>query len=361
MMGRPRRTTANDDQGPILEQLPETMNESPEARPTAGATGLQVLRLKLQLEAREEGALPPFLGSTLRGGLAWAMREACCATPAAPDCQGCQVAPRCLYAQLFEPQAGGGDRWLDGVRDAARPYVVEPPLGRTPDGRWWEFRRGAPLSFDLLLVGPAVYAVPALLAGIRTMADRGLGARRHGFRLAGAAIEEPLGSGRSVAILDPVTGRFCRDFSPSLLSLDVSPSVTPNTTESITLTCLTPLRLVVDGRPLRGPGLPFHSLIAALLRRLSSLAAFHGPGPLDVDFRTLVQQAREIETVATDLRYCDWSRESSRQGQDVALGGLLGSVSWRGPLAPYRWLLDAGEQLHVGKGAVFGLGRYRLD
>jgi CRISPR/Cas system endoribonuclease Cas6 (RAMP superfamily) len=46
------------------------------------------------------------------------------------------------------------------------------------------------------------------------------------------------------------------------------------------------------------------------------------------------------------------------------MGGVTGSVVFEGPDAeifmPYLELLAAGEVVHVGKGAVMGLGRMRV-
>lgn len=63
------------------------------------------------------------------------------------------------------------------------------------------------------------------------------------------------------------------------------------------------------------------------------------------------------------LQWFDWVRYSSRQQQEMALGGVVGSWQLNGPadaiagIWPWLWL---GQWLHVGKNATMGLGGYRL-
>lgn len=47
------------------------------------------------------------------------------------------------------------------------------------------------------------------------------------------------------------------------------------------------------------------------------------------------------------------------------MGGVVGTVTFQAPdgetLAPFLPLLAMGKFVHVGKGAVMGLGRYRVQ
>lgn len=61
-----------------------------------------------------------------------------------------------------------------------------------------------------------------------------------------------------------------------------------------------------------------------------------------------------------DLQWRDWTRYSSRQGQTMTLGGVIGQWRLSGDIAPFLPYLHLGQWLHVGKEAAFGLGRYQL-
>ena len=69
-------------------------------------------------------------------------------------------------------------------------------------------------------------------------------------------------------------------------------------------------------------------------------------------------------TAQRDLRWHDWTRYSSRQQQEMTLGGVLGQWTLNGSsetlttLRPWLWL---GQWLHAGKNATFGLGGYTLE
>ncbi|MFZ5652218.1 MAG: CRISPR system precrRNA processing endoribonuclease RAMP protein Cas6 [Bacillota bacterium] len=42
------------------------------------------------------------------------------------------------------------------------------------------------------------------------------------------------------------------------------------------------------------------------------------------------------------------------------LGGLVGRVTYHGPLSAFMPIIMLGELTHVGKGAVFGMGKYKI-
>ncbi|MBZ0161049.1 MAG: CRISPR system precrRNA processing endoribonuclease RAMP protein Cas6 [bacterium] len=106
--------------------------------------------------------------------------------------------------------------------------------------------------------------------------------------------------------------------------------------------------------------LDFHVLIRNLLRRLSALSYFHCGRQLNLDFKELIAQAQKIKADKTDLRWVDWTRYSNRQKRKIQMGGLIGQVTYSGPLAGFLPFLRLGELVHVGKGTVFGLGKYTL-
>jgi hypothetical protein len=97
------------------------------------------------------------------------------------------------------------------------------------------------------------------------------------------------------------------------------------------------------------------------MRRLSSLSYFHHGAPLPADYTGLSERARGISLIKNATYWHDWERYSQRQGQRMNMGGLVGTAVYEGELDEFMPWLILGEQVHVGKNTVFGLGKYRIS
>jgi CRISPR-associated endoribonuclease Cas6 len=65
-------------------------------------------------------------------------------------------------------------------------------------------------------------------------------------------------------------------------------------------------------------------------------------------------------TCEAHLHWRDWTRYSSRQQQEMSLGGVVGTWNLYN-LPPALWpALWLGQWLYAGKNTTFGLGQYRL-
>jgi hypothetical protein len=326
---------------------------------SAAATGavfrlpaLPHLRLRITLRARSPARLVPFHGSMLRGAFGHALKRTVCALPQEPLCAECRLRHECAYAQIFEtPIEKAGPRgttpFLQGVATAPHPYLFEPRSQAA------ELAAGGELAFDLILFGRAIDYQGRALYAIETMAETGLGAGRTSFALAHVEAEEAPGAMRTLfsngawQTTDRVAGR----------PLPETPL--PGDGRSLRLQVLTPLRLQERGRivPPRDP----RALAFAALRRLLELAHFHAPDPvIDWTFRPLLDAASTVRFVGPALRFEDLARYSQRQERQVQLGGYVGPLTLEGDLAPLGPLLRAAEVIHLGKGAVFGLGRVAI-
>jgi hypothetical protein len=126
-------------------------------------------------------------------------------------------------------------------------------------------------------------------------------------------------------------------------------------TDRLTITFRTPTRLKHRGTMER-EGPPFHVVVRRLLDRVSSLSYFHCDEQWEIDFRGWIERAKGMRVVGTGAGWADWARYSGRQDRRIRMGGLVGSVTYEGDLAPFLPLLVLGERVHVGKGTVFGNG-----
>jgi hypothetical protein len=166
---------------------------------------------------------------------------------------------------------------------------------------------------------------------------------------------------------------FCSDASPfeqalarlpfaRLESLECQPLVLPlsaraEPVDRVRVEFLTPTELKP---PVARGQLPPFALLAARLRdRISALAAFHGPAPLDIDYPAFAAGARDIATLGGELRGVALERTSRRTGETHPLGGFTGYTDYAGPLAAYVPWLEAGYYTGAGRQTVWGKGVIR--
>src|SRR5205807_2405687 len=100
--------------------------------------------------------------------------------------------------------------------------------------------------------------------------------------------------------------------------------------------------------------------IRSLLRRLSNLTYFHCGQELRLDFKGIIDSAKQIETKDGQVQWRDWERYSARQDTKMKMGGFVGEAQYNGHVRDFVSLLKLGEVLHVGKATGFGLGKYRV-
>jgi hypothetical protein len=308
---------------------------------------LRWARLALTLRAEEPLHLPPYAGSTFRGAFGHAFKRVAC--PLRGACETCAHSAVCVYAFAFETEGAADGSALARGRTVAHPFVLEPPGGAPT-----EVPPGGQLTLGLTLVGRAIALAPYFLAACREMGRRGVGRGRGRFRLVRGVAAEP----------GDLKGRLVYDGEADLMAPAVPPwsgadlPRAPEATERITLEFVTPTRLRQDADLVVRP--EFATLATALLRRVSVLAEVHCGARADLDAKAILESAKAVRAVESDLRWHDWERYSARQDTRMALGGFLGRITFEGPLAPWWPLLRVGEVLHVGKGTAFGLGKYRL-
>ncbi|MEM2983033.1 MAG: CRISPR system precrRNA processing endoribonuclease RAMP protein Cas6 [Candidatus Bathyarchaeia archaeon] len=128
--------------------------------------------------------------------------------------------------------------------------------------------------------------------------------------------------------------------------------------DRIQLDFISPARIKYEGHYVLE--LEFHILLRSLLRRISTLSYFHCGGALDLNFRWLGERSKAVVTKNRELRWNDWERYSGRQETRMKMGGFVGSITFAGEMEPFWPFVLLGEVIHVGKGASFGLGRYRI-
>ena len=301
---------------------------------------LPLARLHLTVRAEGPLQLPPYAGSMLRG----AFGHALLALSPLPHTDGkpCALQANCPYCQLFAAPPLPGHS-LQKFSHMPQPYVIEPPTGGAQ-----QLQAGQSFGFGLVLIGKALGLLPTVLQAWQRALRTGLGPQHTPCTL--------------VDIYDENGTQRLSNKREQLSNLSTTLPPAPALGTQATLHFCTPLRLQVQGKPVRAGQLTARDLLIALARRHQLLCDVHlGAAAPQYDFKTLVEQAQAVALQAQDLHWFDWGRYSQRQKQEMQLGGLLGAVTLHGDLAPFAELLHFGQWLHVGKNASFGLGGYRLQ
>ncbi|MBI4277855.1 MAG: CRISPR system precrRNA processing endoribonuclease RAMP protein Cas6 [Armatimonadetes bacterium] len=300
-------------------------------------------RYRVALEALETLDLPVYLGSTLRGAFGQAFRRLACP---ARDGEPCPIPETCPYELIFNTRLPPDAPALRTYDEIPRPFVIAaPPAGSR------QYPAGSEVAFDLTLIGRARQFFPHFVVTLREV--DGLGRGRRAVRLRRIDVVHPLtGESRSVYTVEQNLVHS-HDVSLSLRDCSTVPAEVPRRIHFLTQT-----RLKHGGAIVRRP--EFHVVFRALLRRLSSLSLFHCENRLDVDYKGLIEQAKAVRLVADETRWIEWARFSARQGRRMTWGGFAGAATYEGDLRPFWPYLVFGQWTHVGKGATFGLGQYRL-
>lgn len=314
--------------------------------------GFFLSRYEVTLEAGPGGLhLPPYKGSFLRGGLACSFRRLVCGRPEA-ECRTCLLRHNCPYALVFESGPSPDAQALRLYENVPQPFVLEPPW----DGRT-TYDPGDRLAFGLTLVGRAVQLLPYFIVSLEEWGRFGLGRGRRPFAMLEVAARNPLTGDREVVFRAPE--RTVRDPGWVVRAEDLWEEAPGPPEQEMTLGFLTPVRVLHEGRLAARP--EFHVLIRNLLRRVSALYYFYHGRAYEADFAEIIRRAAAVELVRDLTMWVDWERYSGRQDRRMKMGGFVGRAVYRGPIAAFRGLLRLGELIHLGKGAVFGLGKVRLS
>lgn len=303
-------------------------------------------RITTTLQATQTVTWPHFAGSALRGAFGRALRRAACIT-GQEKCAGCPLRNSCAYGVVFDP-APPAQPLHPSFRDGLPRYLVQPPaLGAC------QLHAGQTESFDVLLL-PGTQAHHGLIEHtLQNAVEKELFVPGLFKRLHTQVSQAPA----------PLLTTTETTADGATTAPHMPPQLLRQAKSQFTLHWQTPLRLQQKGKPIFKPqGLDAPTLVRALLRRQLQWCQLSGQTAPDPQ-----AQLEAAQVCKTDIHVMAWhdlQRYSSTQNEKLPLGGLVGNTILMGPnkaLKTLLPLLQLGEQLHIGKETVMGLGRYRLS
>ncbi|RCK78245.1 MAG: CRISPR repeat RNA endoribonuclease Cas6 [Candidatus Ozemobacter sibiricus] len=320
---------------------------------------MHILPMTITYTARGEGRLPPFKPPLLRGALGRALVRIGCRRRQ-PPCDDCPYRQGCLYFGLYVAFQDETPRF-GNMRMPPHPYVIRCDNDQTA------FQPGERLDFEMVLIGRASGWAPAIAVALAEAGERGFGAGRHPFRLDEITLQTAAGP---VALY--ADGALRRATIDDLTLPDLTPlpllkeerashgavgAEANGGRQSVRVVLHTPTRWAnrVDARtPLEA-----RAFLKSVLRRVSSLSAFWADDEWrEVPFGEVLGTLEATTVAAPDLRWESLSRYSLSQGTKIPLEGWVGTFLLRQIPARFSAFVGLAQPLHLGKGSVFGLGRY---
>jgi len=299
----------------------------------------------------EEIHLPPYKGSTFRGGFGTVFKKVVCVNRE-EECKNCLLNARCPYCYVFETPR---DEETDFISThLPHPYVLEPPLENK-----CLYLPGEVFSINLILFGKAIDYLPYFLFVMEELGRNGIGKGRGRFLLQRV---ENLSHPSDVQGRTVFEAKSRRIFGEILIRtfLDISNEVPSNTGQTLILHFLTPCRITYKNRLATPCDFNFLVLMKNLLRRIHLLGV-HGGSGMRIDYETLLAQAEDVRIEENGLCWYDWERYSARQQSRMKFGGFKGKVAFKGEISPFLPYIKWGEYLHIGKETSFGLGKYTME
>jgi hypothetical protein len=119
----------------------------------------------------------------------------------------------------------------------------------------------------------------------------------------------------------------------------------------------TPVRLMVNGRPLRKPR--FRQIFPFMLRRVTSMLFAHAGVEFLEEPSSLFDSVSQVNEAETRLAWSDWRKIAGQQG--LVVGGFTGEMVLTGQaISDIYWVLAVASLFGIGKNATYGAGRFNL-
>lgn len=320
------------------------------AEAAAAIAHFRLAHYRFTLKATTAIRLPPYKGSAFRGGFGHALKRTLCVMRE-QICTSCLLPTQCFYPYVFETKVEVHAPDREGEETIPRPFILVPPLED-----YQLYQPGALLTCDLVLVGDTTAYLPHFIYAMMELGRLGIGSGRGQYTVTQVQALRPHAPAFEVYAGQE---RTLQEPGPPITGTELALPWRGQTPKRLTIAFLTPTRLKYEGRLLKdGPA--FHAILRRLLDRLAALSLYYHNIPLALDMREWKRRAERIRLVESHVTPYDWERYSNRQQTRMKLGGVLGTVTYEGELAPFLPFLAVGEWLHVGKGATFGLGKYRI-
>ena len=249
------------------------------------------------------------------------------------------------WEALFNPPLSADPVALRNHQKPAPAFVMNIPISEPQF-----FDVGDQLDFETLFIGSGIPLVHIYLLSLIHLGRLGLVAGEGQFDVREVFSTGGQGDSRVWRHGTPVDSLPCQ-VSPLDWLLESS-----RLKQTVKLSFLTPVRLLVKGKPLRNPS--FGQIFPFMLRRVTSMLHAHAGLEIDADSHALIESARLVPEMESRLEWHDW-RSVGQQGS--VIGGFVGELELKTEgIDELYWIIALASHLGIGKGAAYGAGHFEL-
>ena len=302
--------------------------------------GIRFSRFIFRISPETEITLGRFIGNTIRGGFGYSFRDISCIDREKGFCSHCTHAGDCIYNRFFESKlqvTGPGIK----SSEIPRPYLFD----WLPGGRQTVSRREI-FEIRLTLIGKSIPHLPIFIKAFNRLGRSGFGYMDKKFSVLEVLQEYPskkvIYEGLDEAMKLPEEGYLDESF--------------PANCRELTVVMVTPMRIKYNGK--LASDIHFHFLLRSLIHRLTFISGQWCGIRIDYDWKKMIEKAGEVGVKEKNTGWVDLERHSTRQNSSMKMGGVVGTITYKGELEELLPLITLGAHLHAGKNTTFGLGRY---
>jgi len=307
---------------------------------------IDILKLILNLKCQDDIFLPRFASTTIRGAFGTRLkRTACTQYRSGGVCQDCLLKNVCIYSYIFENHFNIDGNSLD-IAEPPHPFILMAPFNKTPV----LYPKGSSLQWNLNVFGSRINEIiPYIILTAEKMGSAGLGRDRGKF-----LIDNIIALANNDAHVVYHNANKTLKLPLPTIKLDIN-AVVCDQVKKVRLRFLTPVRIKRQGDYIKEAN--FYDIIVNIYRRYSLIVKYYQQDQPDVKVnKTLLEKAKEIKIIESDLRWKAYSRYSGRQKRRMALGGFIGEMVVTGDLSQFLPLINIGTLINVGKSTSFGFG-----
>lgn len=311
---------------------------------------MRYISMKLTFKPEKDVFFPLNPVNSFRGAMGYALRQISCFQKENVDkyaCSNCCKVGNCAYALCYETNKSHLRINTNIFNSNEIPHLMNIDSGFPGNTL---IKAGKSFSFYVRLLGNAVNVIPYIIVAAKKAAVIGI-----------RDIAADL-----VSIIDESTGKTIWSVQndniilPELENLIIQePNCNNKEKCEIKLNFVTPVSFKnkKTGGITREPD--FSRIIGSLMRRYTFFEATEGR-KLNWHFSEISELASKVKISGMNIETVSWERYSTRQEQRIPVSGVIGTVSYIGPILGFEDLLNAGDVLRCGRSVTLGQGRINI-